>query len=430
MIEVLLPSLAEGMEEGTIARWLQADGAHVKAGDEIVEIETDKVTMSSAAEADGVLRIAAPEGATVSVGAVIAHIGASQEADVASPASAADQPQQPEEASGRVAEPEELPAAPSVPLREGNVRATPVARLIARKRGLDLNTITGSGPRGLITRADLTPELDDPTATRPHTDTQHPGTPAAPSTVAPSSPPRETSEARVQELTRLQNVIAQRMTEAKATVPEFQVQTEAAMDAVIEIRERLKTIGTLGIVPSINDFVVKSAAVALRQHPLANASFQGGRFILHPRVNVGVAVAAENALVVPTITDADTRSLPDIAAETRRLAERARSGTVTPQDLANGTFTVSSLGMYGMTAITPIINTPQAAILGVGAIRETLALHEGSVVSRRVLTLTLTCDHRILYGADAARFLSTVRDLLEQPLLLLMGGNADGSQRG
>lgn len=316
MIEVLLPSLAEGMEEGTIARWLQADGAHVKAGDEIVEIEPDKVTMSSVAEANGVLRIVAPEGATVSVGAVIARIGASQEADVASPASAADQPQQPGEASREVAEPEDLSTDLPLPLLEGNVRATPVARLIARKRGLDLNTITGSGPRGLITRADLIPEPDDSIAPCLDAVAENRGTHGASSFNRP-----EAGETCVQELSRLQQVIAQRMTEAKATVPEFQVQTEATMDAVIEIRDEPRQSGAL-------------------------------------------------------------RSL--------RLSTSLKRRS-----------------------------------WGVGAIRETLALHEGSVLSRHVLTPTLTCDHRILYGADAARLLSTVRELLEQPLLLLVGASGD-----
>jgi pyruvate dehydrogenase E2 component (dihydrolipoamide acetyltransferase) len=223
----------------------------------------------------------------------------------------------------------------------------------------------------------------------------------------------------VQELTRLQQVVARRMAEAKATVPEFQVQTEAAMDGVLALRAQLKAQGA-AVVPSLNDFVVKACALALRAHPLANGSYRDGHFELHPRVNVGIAVAAQDALVVATITDADTRSLGEIAAEARRLAERVRSGEITPPELSGGTFTVSNLGMYGMTAITPVINMPQAAILGVGTTRATLAREGGELVEHQLMTLTLSCDHRILYGADAARFLSAIRELLEQPLRLLV----------
>ena len=173
--------------------------------------------------------------------------------------------------------------------------------------------------------------------------------------------------------------------------------------------------------PSVNDLIVKASALALRAHPLANGSYKDGRFELHPRVNVGIAVAAQDALVVPTIVDADTRSLGSIAAEARRLAGRVRDGSITPPELSGGTFTVSNLGMYGMTAITPVINMPQAAILGVGATRAVLSRGEdGELVERQLMTLTLTCDHRILYGADAAQFLAAIRALLERPLRLIL----------
>jgi len=237
---------------------------------------------------------------------------------------------------------------------------------------------------------------------------------------APAAPPAPgaNGDTEVVELTRLQQVVARRMSEAKATVPEFQVQTEANMDAVIALRAGLKATGER--TPSLNDFVLKASAVALREHPRANASYRDGRFELHARVNVGVAVAADDTLVVPTVADADTKSLSAIAADVRRLAERVRTGAITPPDLTGATFTVSNLGMYGMSAITPVINPPQAAILGVGSLRPTLARADGEIVEQQVMTLTLTCDHRILYGADAARFLSRIRELLERPLLLAL----------
>jgi pyruvate dehydrogenase E2 component (dihydrolipoamide acetyltransferase) len=209
------------------------------------------------------------------------------------------------------------------------------------------------------------------------------------------------------------------MADAKATVPHFQVQTDVAMDSAIAFRHQIKDSGAKA--PSFNDFIVKAAALALRAHPLANGAYRDGRFELYSRVNVGIAVAAENALVVPTIFDADQISLGAIADEARRLAARVREGSVTPPELSGATFTVSNLGMYGMTAITPVINAPQAAILGVGAMRTVLArVDDGEITEQRLLTLTLSCDHRILYGAEAAQFLSAIRELLEQPLRLAL----------
>lgn len=220
----------------------------------------------------------------------------------------------------------------------------------------------------------------------------------------------------MQELTRVQKLIARRMAETKATVPDFQVQTEVAVDDLLALRAQLKA--SVDRPPSVNDFIVKASALALREFPLANGSYKDGAFELHSRVNVGVAVATEGALVVPTVADADRRSLGAITTEVRRLAAAVRDGTVTPPELAGATFTVSNLGMYGMTAITSVINAPQAAILGVGAVREVLARVDGEIIERGVMTLTLSCDHRILYGAEAAQFLSRIRALLEQPLQL------------
>lgn len=211
------------------------------------------------------------------------------------------------------------------------------------------------------------------------------------------------------------------MSESKATIPHFQVQTEVAMNAAIALRRDLiAAVGEGEPAPSYNDLLVKACGIALRRHPHANGSYKDGRFELHERVNVGVAVAREDALVVPTVFDADTKSLGEIARETRLLAARVRSEEITPPELSGATFTISNLGMYGMTAITPVVNPPQAAILGAGAIRETLAREDGEIVDRALMTLTLSCDHRILYGADASLFLAEVRDLLEAPLKLCL----------
>jgi pyruvate dehydrogenase E2 component (dihydrolipoamide acetyltransferase) len=214
----------------------------------------------------------------------------------------------------------------------------------------------------------------------------------------------------------VQQVIARRMAESKATVPEFTLRSEIDMHDCVALRTQLKALG--GEVPSYNDMVVKACALALREFPRANGSYRDASFELHSRVNVGIAVAATDALVVPTIFDADRKSLREIARESRALAERVRTGTVTPPELSGGTFTVSNLGMFGVTDFTAVINPPQAAILAVGALTPRAVVRDGELVARHTMGVTLACDHRILYGADAAQFLARIRVLLEQPLAL------------
>jgi pyruvate dehydrogenase E2 component (dihydrolipoamide acetyltransferase) len=236
-------------------------------------------------------------------------------------------------------------------------------------------------------------------------------------------------EARAIDLNRTQQTIARRMAESRATIPDFSVEVEADMDECVRLRAELRRLaqtqpasgeeGPLGA-PTYNDMVVKAAALALREHPRANSSYRDGILHVYPRVNVGVAVAAHDALVVPTVFDADEKSLGEIARETRTLAERVRSGEITPPELGGGTFTVSNLGMYGIRSFAPIINPPQTAILSVGALEPRPVAREGEVVIRHMLTLTLVCDHRALYGADAAQLLARVRELLETPAALTL----------
>jgi pyruvate dehydrogenase E2 component (dihydrolipoamide acetyltransferase) len=243
--------------------------------------------------------------------------------------------------------------------------------------------------------------------------------PGAPVRAAPSAT-RAGAGPEIQELTRSQRLIAERMTQAKTTVPEFTIETEVTMDQALALREQLKALGDPSPVPSLNDIVVKAAALALRSHPRANASYVDGRLHLHQQINVGIAIAAPEVLLVPTIFAADTKTLGAIAGETRELTEQARHRRLTPSELEGGTFTVSNLGMFGVTAVAPIIFGAQAAILGVGAVREIVRLRHGQPVAEPTMTLTLSCDHRVLYGADAARFLADVRSLLEAPLRLML----------
>jgi pyruvate dehydrogenase E2 component (dihydrolipoamide acetyltransferase) len=223
----------------------------------------------------------------------------------------------------------------------------------------------------------------------------------------------------VQELTRLQQTVSRRMAESKATAPDFELQVDVDMTACVELRKRLKEISDPA--PSYNDMVVKACAAALREHPRVNGAYRDGRFELYSRVNVGVAVAAQDALVVPTIFDVDRKSLGQVARDARELIEKVRDGSVTPPEVAGGTFTVSNLGMYGIDAFTAVINPPQAALLTVGALKKRPVVDDnGRIVARDAMTLTLVCDHRIIYGADGAKFLARVRELLEKPLSLAL----------
>jgi len=395
-----MPKLSDSTESGLLLQWLIEDGDRVAVGDELVEIETDKATMMWESEQAGVLSIVAPAGTTVAVGEVIARLddGTAAAAEIyvkqETPVAVAQTANGTSSHGDTVAQPV----------------ATPLARRLAIAHGLELDRMRGSGPRGRITKADvLTAAGVQPTA------------PARQPVVAERAPVGSANRHAVA-LTRAQELIARRMAQAKATIPHFQVQTEVAMDAALALRQQLKEAAeTEAPAPSVNDLIVKAVALALRRHPHANGSYHDGTFELHEHVNVGVAVAADEALVVPTVFDADVKSLGRIAHETRRLAQRVREGAITPPELSGATFTVSNLGMYGMTAITPVINPPQAAILGVGAVRATLARDpDGEIVDRQMLTLTLSCDHRILYGADAAKFLATVRDLLQRPLRMFL----------
>jgi pyruvate dehydrogenase E2 component (dihydrolipoamide acetyltransferase) len=314
--------------------------------------------------------------------------------------------------------------APAAPARAVNgaasseVRATPVARRVAHQHGVDLSAVAGTGPGGRVVRSDVEQAAG-----------LEPSRPPAAATPAPVAPEPEPEPAapkgrtakgavRVEELTRVQTVVARRMAESKATAPEFVLGVDVDMEEVIALRTELKAIAGEGKPPSYNDFVVKASALALRAFPRANGAYVDGRFELYEKVNVGIAVAADEALVVPTIFEADKKSLGEIGRDSRRLAGRVRDSSVTPPELAGGTFTVSNLGMFGISEFISILNPPQAAILSAGEMKRTPVEWDGAIALRHVMKLRLTCDHRILYGADAAGFLRRIKELLEQPLAM------------
>jgi pyruvate dehydrogenase E2 component (dihydrolipoamide acetyltransferase) len=445
MPDVVMPRLSDSMEEGTILKWLKAEGDEVARGDELVEIETDKATMTYEADTPGTLSIVAQEGDTLPIGEVIARIGAGGEASAGDGARA--EATQQAEASGNGAPSEAAPAtttaataeppaaaatpaepAPAAADSEGNggrAKASPVARRIAREQGIELSGLQGSGPGGRIVKADVEAAASSAGAPAPQAapaeePQQAPVAAAAPASVAETGTAK--GDVSVQELSRTQQVIARRMAESKATVPEFTIATDVDMEGAVALRKQLKDAAEAlqGTVPSYNDMVVKASALALRDFPRANGSYKDGRFELYSRVNIGVAVAAHDALVVPTVFDADKKSLGEIARDSRALAERVRANAVTPPELSGGTFTVSNLGMFGVTEFSAIINAPQAAILAVGKMEPRAVVRDGEIAARNIMTITLVCDHRILYGAEAAEFLARIRALLEQPIALAL----------
>jgi pyruvate dehydrogenase E2 component (dihydrolipoamide acetyltransferase) len=432
MAEIVMPRLSDSMEEGTVLKWMKSVGDEVAVGDELVEIETDKANMAYESDVAGTLtEILAPEGETLPIGAPIAVVGDAgegsakddkgQASQAAGPVTAGDPPSPPvAKASSATVPPAVPPAAQASAAGDtgsGRVKASPLARRVAKDAGVDLAGVQGSGPGGRIVKRDV--ETASSAGGAPVGDVGATG-PAA-GTPGPSSPETAKGTTTHQDLTRLQQVVSRRMAESKATAPHFYLQSEIDMSAAVAARGRLKALTPEGeVVPSFNDMVVKACALALKEHPLANGSYKDGRFELYSRVNVGVAVAAQDALVVPTVFDADRKGLREIATDARRLAGKVRDGSITPPELSGGTFTVSNLGMYGVSNFSAVINAPQAAILAVGAIAEKPVVRDGEIATAHLLGVTLACDHRILYGAPAAEFLARIRALLEEPLALAL----------
>jgi len=438
MSEVVMPRLSDSMEEGTILTWLKQVGDEVAVGDELVEIETDKANMAYEADVAGTLtEILAQEGETLPIGSPIARIGEGsngqpetdegQTARAAGPVSdttpaptgagPASSPPAAEAEDASPRKPSASDASRGLDQQSGEerVKASPLARRLARDKGLDLKALHGSGPGGRIVKHDVE-EAEVPSSAAPAPSTQPEGAGAAPSAGGTAK-----GEVQTRDPNKLQQTIARRMAESKATAPHFYLTIEIEMGKAVEARAGFKAAAQEGdVVPSFNDMIVKACAIALREFPKANGAYRDGRFELYSRVNVGVAVAASEALVVPTVFDADRKGLRQIAADTRALAAKVRDGSVTPPELSGGTFTVSNLGMFGIEEFGAVINMGQAAILAVGAIREAPTVRDGEIVPGQLMKATLACDHRILYGAEGAEFLARVKQLLEQPVSLAL----------
>jgi pyruvate dehydrogenase E2 component (dihydrolipoamide acetyltransferase) len=405
--EVKLPRLGQGMEAGTIVKWLKAEGDAVEKGEPLYELDTDKVTQEVEAEASGVLlKIAISEG-EVEVGKTIAFIGdegekveapaeGREDGDAARPTREARERARPEEPR-KEPEPEAAPP----PRRDGaptRVKASPLARRIARERGVDLASVTGTGPEGRVVAEDVERAA------------------AAP---APAPAAAPAVEAEVVRLSSMRRTIARRMTEAWQA-PAFQLEVSVDMTAALALRARLKERAGEQPTPTVSDVLTKLAAVALMRHRDVNATWADDAVELHPSANVGIAVAlAGGGLVVPVIRGCERLSIAEIAAARSEVVQRARDGKLRQGDLEDGTFTISNLGMYGIDRFTAVLNPPQAAILAVGTAEERAVVVDGEVAARPQMDLVLTCDHRQLTGATAAEFLATLKALLEEPALAL-----------
>jgi pyruvate dehydrogenase E2 component (dihydrolipoamide acetyltransferase) len=401
--QVTLPRLGQGMESGTIVRWLKAEGDQVEKGEALYELDTEKVTQEVEAEASGtLLKILADEGEEIEVGKAIAVIGEAGEEVAAEP--------EPEAATAVEPQPEEPETAPApepaaAPRSEngGRVKASPLARRIARERGIDLATLHGTGPDGRIVAEDV--ERAEKAAPEP--------TPAAVPLPAP------TGEVEVVPLTGIRKAIARRMTEAWEA-PVFQITMTADMTSAIRLREGLVArMSEEDSKPTYSDILTKVCAAALMRHRAVNALFAGDEVHLIPTAHIGIAVAVSNGLLVPVLRSCETKTIPEIANERADLVARARGGGLRQEELEGGTFTISNLGMYGVERFVAVLNPPQAAILAVGAIEERAVVRDGEVVPRPVLEMTLTCDHRTVDGATASEFLRTVKQFLEEPGLAL-----------
>jgi pyruvate dehydrogenase E2 component (dihydrolipoamide acetyltransferase) len=404
--KVLMEALSPTMEEGRLVEWKKNEGDAVRPGDVIAEVETDKAVMELVARAEGVLlRQLVPAGATVAVAKLVGVIGQPGEdisaltggAPAASPAPAAAAAIPVSTPAAAAATPAPLPSSPPAPLPApagGRTKASPLARKVARERGLDLGAVAGSGPEGRIVLRDLE------------------RAPAAPAAVAGSF--------QDVPLSQIRKTIARRLAQSIGPVPTFYLTTEVDMERTWEARDELNRRGSgdAGKI-SFNDIVLKATAAALKTHPACNAWWQDDRIRYWNEVHLSVAVAVEDGLITPVVRHADRKSLREISAEVKDLAGRARERRLKPEEYTGGTFSISNLGMFDIEHFTAIINPPEAGILAVGSIVEQAVVKAGAVVPGRRLRLTMSCDHRVIDGATGAAFLRTLKGMLENPLAIV-----------
>ncbi len=468
-IAVEMPKMSDTMEEGVLVSWLAEEGASVSAGDVIAQVETDKATMDLEVYDDGVLlKRVVGEGDSVPIGALIAVLGkegespddvlasysgdgasgdaSDAEVKAAAPATQENEPApaglegktgtadavdapapsvQPVTGDGAAREVQPTAASGSTASADGGrVKASPLARRMAEEAGLDLRQIAGSGPDGRVVKRDVEGAMGQQAA------------PAAQPTEAPSSQPARAAEPARQpvpsvaeggtdlRITQMRKTIARRLAQSKFTAPHFYLTVDVDMSEAVAFRADLNALAAQRDLAKIsyNDLVTKACASALRRHPMVNASYLEDEGVIrqHEAVHVAVAVAMPEGLLTPVVRDADRKGLAEIAADTRSLAGRARDGKLDPSEYAGSTFTTSNLGMFGISEFTAIINPPNACILAIGGIRDVPVVKDGEVVPGQVMTLTLSCDHRVVDGATGAEFLGDVKAMLETPSMMLL----------
>ncbi|HEV8367237.1 MAG TPA: pyruvate dehydrogenase complex dihydrolipoamide acetyltransferase [Pyrinomonadaceae bacterium] len=423
--KVIMPKLSPTMEEGQIARWLKKEGDKVSMGEPLAEIDTDKATMEMQALSNGVLRkILIKEGESVPLGQLIAVIGEADE-DISSflteaPAKETSQQKQPA-APPPTEKPTAVPEAngherpTAAPSESGRMIVSPLAARMAAEAGLDLRSLQGSGPGGRIIKRDIEAALSQPKAA-PATGTF----PRAveplrfqPATVASASPYRD------EPASEIRRTIARRLVTSIGPVPHFFLTSEIEMDRAAEMRRGINALDP-DLKISINDIIIKVVAAALVQHPAVNASFQDKFIRYYEHADIGVAVAIEDGLITPVIRSADQKSLSEIASEVRELADRARSRKLKPEEYTGATFSISNLGMFGIDEFTAVINPPEGGILAVGAMTTKPVVRDNEIVIRQMMRVTMSCDHRVIDGATGAKFLQTVKKILENPLYLVV----------
>jgi pyruvate dehydrogenase E2 component (dihydrolipoamide acetyltransferase) len=426
--KVFMEALSPTMEEGRLVKWHKREGDVVKAGETLAEVETDKAIMDLVARADGVLRqVAVTEGQTVPVGNVVAVIAAPGETVGASVPAAPPPAPAPSGGGRRETLKDSLPVAGGViappaakpeiapPAAEGRLRASPLAKRIAKEAGVDLQLVTGSGPGGRVVKRDL--------------ESAAPRTPApasVPVALTPSpgsrlpSPERRDGAYQDVPLTQIRKTIAKRLATSLGPIPHFFLTTEVDMERAAEARDALnRQLGDRGKV-SFNDVIVKATALALTKHRACNAWFQDDHIRYWNEVHIGMAVAVEDGLITPVIRHADLKALLEIGGEARDLAEKARNRRLQPSEYTGATFSVSNLGMFEIDQFTAVINPPEAGIIAVGSIAPKPVVWDGQVVPRRRMRITMSCDHRVIDGATGAAFLKTLKEMLENPLAMLL----------
>ena len=399
--EVVMPQMGADMEEGTIIRWLKREGDAVERGEIIAEIETDKANVEIEAFELGVFRkVLASEGDTVAVGAVIAII-ASPEEDISRYQAAAKKAKdEAPSAAAEVKAPRRGGAAPS----DSRVRASPVARRLAQEKEIDLAQVEGTGPAGRIVQRDVEAAIERLAA----------GAPEPAPAAAPAAP------TEVVGMSRMRRTIARRMAQSKREAPHYYITLDIEMTEAERLRRQLNDASHREPHISVNDLIVKASAMALARHPVFNTWFVEGEIRRHQAINVCVAIALEEGLIAPAILDCGSKSLAQIAQASRSLAERAKSGSLKPEEYSGGTFTVSNLGMYDVETLVAIIQPPQTAILGAGAVRPAAVVREGQVTVAELMKVALSADHRVTDGGQGAQFLNEIRRLLEDPAALPM----------